>query len=100
MSCSQCRHLPVREGIRNADDLRSLLRLAKAAQREQMITETTPRHVHAEMGCPPVEELPVDGPWADILGYSFRCNACEATYEMTVEISGGQGGIWQRRDAR
>jgi hypothetical protein len=94
-NCSKCQELNAVRSIKTPGDLQQILHLTKHKLTigDLVETVTAPQGV-ASFSQDPFSTLAANGPWPDVLQYSFRCNACEQSFRLAVETYHGTGGTW------
>jgi hypothetical protein len=90
--CEHCADLRQRVPIRVPADLRQALRVARANVADGTIIEVPPT---SPLAYEPFSSVSVDGPWADIVGYGFRCVHCGQLFSLSAETYHGSGGEWR-----
>jgi hypothetical protein len=94
-NCSKCQELNIVCSIITPGDLQSILRFTqnKLTIGDLVDTTTAPQRVES-LSQSPFSTLAANGPWPDVLQYSFRCTACGQSFRLAVETYHGIGGAW------
>lgn len=91
MSCKHCLDLCVKYVIRHPEHLRKVIRIAKHAMNEGILTEIEST---ADWNQYSFNECAKKMIWGDIVDYHFVCKHCGTQFVLGAETYHGSGGYW------
>ena len=91
--CEHCAPLRKEFPIRSPDDLTEAILQAQKYVASGVLMEV-PLIVKGRSLFPLIVETKAEGPWDDIVGFTFRCAFCERRYRLGAETYHGGGGTW------
>lgn len=92
MSCEKCQDLCVRFAIRQPNELRRAIQIAKQNLDDGTISEVPNPDPISRVT---FSALAKGEPWDDIVGYRFRCCSCGELFSLHAETYHGSGGYWE-----
>jgi selenophosphate synthetase-related protein len=90
--CNKCSILPKGKNISKTKDLTKIIEAVKEAITNNILID---KSIVAEENDFMV--LSTDGPWEDMMTYTFECVSCNARYQLTCDSYHGRGK-WSRVD--
>lgn len=90
--CERCAHLCQQFAIRAPSDLEHALRVVRDNLADGTIREMIPDPARAS---PSFASIAPQGPWDDVLDFTFRCPGCGQRFSLTAETFHGSGGEWR-----
>ena len=92
MSCEKCQDLCVRFAIRQPNELRRAIQIAKQNLDDGTISEVPNSDPISRVT---FSALAKGEPWDDIVGYRFHCCSCGELFSLHAETYHGSGGYWE-----
>lgn len=95
MSCSSCDQFDTTVELRSPGQLARVIgtiRDCVEAQTLQYESFESDRELIGQISFP---QIPVNGPWPDVMRYHFSCPSCRATFLLEAETYHGAGGSWR-----
>ena len=97
MSCEKCKDLCVRFAIRQPNDLRRAIQIAKQNCDDGTISEVPESDPISQVTFAALAE---GAQWDDIVGHRFRCSSCGELFSLHAETYHGSGGYWEPENTR
>lgn len=94
MSCKRCSAFQTRRHIWGLQGLSYAITNAKMAVAEGVLSETDAGPM---AGTITFSDLHPNGPYDDLLIYSFKCTNCGRQFQLSAETYHGSGGNWAPR---
>ncbi|HEX8397881.1 MAG TPA: hypothetical protein VF644_10675 [Pyrinomonadaceae bacterium] len=92
--CLKCRELNKIIKIKLPEDLKSVIRLAKQKQLENVLSVVEDRNDVWFGKQSDFDEL-TENNWNDLVLFKFECNCCARKFKLSCETYHGAGGDWQ-----
>jgi hypothetical protein len=92
MACAQCNDLCVRFPIRQPNDLRRAIDIAKQNVADGTISELNEPSPSSQVS---FSALSAGENWSDVVAYKFKCNSCGELFSLHAETYHGSGGYWE-----
>ncbi|MDB6116715.1 MAG: hypothetical protein JWO08_496 [Verrucomicrobiaceae bacterium] len=93
VSCEHCSLLQKEFPILGPEDLTEAIRQAQTYVANGILVEV-PFVVQNRSPFPLIVEIKAEGPWDDLMGFTFRCAFCDRRYYLGAETYHGSGGSW------
>ncbi|ARU94052.1 hypothetical protein [Tatumella citrea] len=91
MSCHRCQDLCVKYIIRQPEQLRKAIRIARDSLADGTLVEVKPETDWNQFSFDECAEKMI---WGDIVDYHFACNTCGTQFVLGAETYHGSGGYW------